>query len=183
MLFPITIYGNSVLRKVTKEVGPQDEGLQEFIDNMFQTLEKSEGIGLAAPQVNSTRRLFIVDGRPIADDKPELADFVRPFINPEIIEFGEEEIYAEEGCLSIPDIREEVRRPQWIKIRYLDRNFNEHVEEYNDVLARIIQHEFDHLNGILFTDRITPLRKRMLRKKLASIARGKFEVSYKTMVV
>lgn len=183
MLLPITIYGNSVLRKVTSEVTPDDEGLLQFIDNMFETLKKSDGIGLAAPQVNSMRRLFIVDGTPLSDEHPELAEFKQPFINPEITGFSEEEIFAEEGCLSIPGIREEVRRPENITIRYYDRNFKEHEETYSGIAARIIQHEFDHLNGVLFTDRLSPLTKRMLRKKLAAISKGKFEVSYKTVVV
>lgn len=183
MVFSITIYGNSVLRKVTTEVSPEDKGLDEFITNMFETMEKSDGIGLAAPQVNSTRRVFVVDGTPLADDHPELASFKQAFINPEIIKNGDEEVFAEEGCLSIPNIREEVKRPDYIKIRYKDQHFNEHTEEYTGIASRIIQHELDHLNGVLFTDLISPLRKRMLRKKLNAIAKGKFEVSYKTKVV
>lgn len=183
MVLPITIYGNSVLRKVTEEVSPNDSGLYEFIDSLYETMEKSDGIGLAAPQVNSIRRIFVADGSPLADEHPELADFRKVFINPEIVESGEELVFAEEGCLSIPNIREEVQRPDFIKIRYVDRDFNPHEETYTGIASRIIQHEFDHLNGVLFTDKISPLRKRMLRKKLTGIAKGKFEVTYKTKVV
>ena len=179
MILPVTIYGHPVLRKKTEPVTPGTEGLKEFIDNMFETMYQSDGVGLAAPQVNSRHRLFVVDGSPMGEDDESLKDFKRVFINPEIIERAEEENFAEEGCLSIPGIREEVKRPVSVRMRYQDENLDAHEETITGFAARIIQHEYDHLEGVLFTDKISPLRKRLLRKKLMAIAKGKFNVSYK----
>ena len=179
MTLPVIIYGNPVLRKVSRQIENNEKNLNAFIENMFDTMYNSEGIGLAAPQLDKSVQLFVVDGSPLEKDDPKLKDFKKVFINPKIEEYYGEEIFAEEGCLSIPSIREEVKRPEKITIQYYDQNFDFHRENYEGFIARVIQHEYDHLHGVLFTDKISPLRKRMLRKKLASIAKGKFEVKYK----
>ncbi len=182
MILPIYVYGSPVLRKVARPVEQNEEGLDEFIDNLWETMYHSDGIGLAAPQVGKSLRIFVIDGSPLEEDDPSLKDFKTTFINPEIIErFSDDKTY-EEGCLSIPNLREEIVRPEKVKIRYYDRRFNQHEEEHTGIAARIIQHEFDHLEGILFTDKLAPLKKRMLRNKLNAIAKGKFEVSYKVKV-
>jgi len=127
-------------------------------------------------------RIFVIDGTPLEEDDPSLKDFKVTFINPEILDrHGDDKTY-EEGCLSIPNLREEIVRPEKVRIRYYDRDFNQHEEEYSGIAARIIQHEYDHLQGVLFTDKVAPLKKRMLRNKLNAIAKGKFEVSYKVKV-
>lgn len=182
MILPIYVYGSPVLRKVARPVEQNEEGLDEFIDNLWETMYHSDGIGLAAPQVGKSLRIFVIDGSPLEEDDPSLKDFKSTFINPEIIERSGDDKTYEEGCLSIPKLREEIVRPEKVKIRYYDRRFNQHEEEHTGIAARIIQHEFDHLEGVLFTDKLAPLKKRMLRNKLNAIAKGKFEVSYKVKV-
>ncbi len=182
MTLPIYVYGSPVLRKVAREVESDESGLDDFIEDLWQTMHQSDGIGLAAPQVGKSMRIFVIDGTPLQEDDPSLKDFKRTFINPEMVERGGDDKTFEEGCLSIPNLREEIVRPEKIKIRYYDRNFNFNEEEHDGIAARIIQHEYDHLQGILFTDRVAPLKKRMLRTKLNAIAKGKFEVNYKVKV-
>jgi len=179
MTLPIYIYGSPVLRKEARTVEQNEEGLQEFIHNLWETMYHSDGIGLAAPQVGKSMRIFVIDGTPLAEDDPSLTDFKVTFINPEILERGGDDKTFEEGCLSIPNLREEIVRPEKVRIRYYDKEFNLHEEEYGGIAARIIQHEYDHLDGILFTDRVGPLKKRMLRNKLNAISKGKFDVTYK----
>lgn len=182
MILPIVPYGDLILKRKADEIDPSYEGLSELIENMFETMYGANGVGLAAPQVGKSIRLFIVDGAPFAEDEEDaedLKDFKRVFINPEIIEETGEKWGFIEGCLSIPNIREEVIREPEILIRYQDENFEEHEERFEGYRARIIQHEYDHIEGILFTDRISPLRRRMLRGKLNDITKGKADVDYR----
>lgn len=179
MILPIVAYGHPTLRKVASEIGPDYPGLDELIANMFETMYTSEGVGLAAPQVNHGIRLFVIDSAPYAEEHPELEGFKKVFINPKIVGFSGEDVAFNEGCLSIPQIREDVMRPPKIRIQYQDREFNSYDEEYDGIPARIIQHEYDHLEARLFVDRISPLRKILLKKKLADIMSGNIEVGYK----
>jgi peptide deformylase len=182
MILPIYVYGSPVLRKVAREVEKDEEGLDEFIQYLWETMKRSDGIGLAAPQVGRSIRIFVIDGTPLEEDDPSLKDFKKVFINPKITTYFEEEKTYEEGCLSIPNLRDEVVRPEKVTIKYYDQEFNEYEETYGGIAARIIQHEYDHLEGILFTDRIAPLKKRLLRSKLNAIAKGKFNVDYKVKI-
>jgi peptide deformylase len=179
MTLPIVAYGHPNLRKVSVEIDKDYPGLDELIENMFETMYTSEGVGLAAPQVNKQIRLFIVDASPYGDENPQLADFKKIFINPEIIDETGEEWGFNEGCLSIPEIREEVIRKPDVRIQYYDRDFNFHDENYSGIAARIIQHEYDHLDGVLFVDKINSLRKMLLRKKLNDIATGNIDPAYR----
>lgn len=179
MILPIVAYGHPTLRKIAKEIEPGHPGLDELIDNMFETMHQSEGVGLAAPQVNQSIRLFIVDASPYGEDKPELKEFRKIFINPSIVEESGEPWVFNEGCLSIPEIREDVSRPPKIRIRYYDRDFKFYDEVFEGIPARIILHEFDHLEAKLFVDRISPLRKILLKRKLNDISTGNIDVSYK----
>ncbi len=169
-----------MLRKVARDIDKNFENLEEFVEDMFETMNDSDGIGLASPQVGKDIRLFVVDASPLEEDEPELKDFRKVFINPQIVERTGEKSNFNEGCLSIPNIREEVIREPEIRIQYYDKNFEFHDEVYKGVASRIIQHEYDHLDGILFTDKVSPIKKRLMRGKLQAISRGKFEVSYKT---
>lgn len=179
MILPITVYGNPILRKRAQEISPDYPGLEELIENMFETMYKAEGVGLAAPQVNKSIRLIVIDATPFEEDEPELKDFKKAFINPEILEFDGEEEDFNEGCLSLPSIREDVSRPTKIKIKYFDEQFKEHIEEWEGVRARVMQHEFDHLEGKLFIDKISPIRRRMLTGKLNAISKGKTLPDYR----
>lgn len=179
MVLPVYVYGMPVLRKVAREIEEDEEGLQELIENMFETMYKSDGIGLAAPQVGVSKRIFIIDASPMEEDDPSLKDFKQVFINPEIIEEDGEEWEFNEGCLSIPKIREDVYRKSKIRIQYYDEKFNFHDKSLEGIKARIIQHEYDHLNGRLFVDRIPPLRKKLLNAKLNAISKGKVDIDYK----
>ncbi len=179
MILPIYTYGQSVLRKVAEPIEKDYPKLNELIDNMYETMKHAEGVGLAAPQVGLPIRLFVIDLEPLKGDNPELADFKLAMINPEILEESIEEVEFDEGCLSVPGISETVSRPEEIKIRYLDTDFNEHVEVFDGFKARVIQHEYDHLEGHLFTDRVKPLRRQLLKSKLTNIARGKTATKYK----
>ncbi|MFC2138899.1 peptide deformylase [Bacteroidota bacterium] len=182
MIYPVYVYGSLVLRKVAKNIDEDYNGLSDLIDNMFETMYDSDGVGLAAPQIGKSIRLFIIDASPLEEDEPSLKGFKKIFINPQITErTGENWVYTE-GCLSIPNIREEVERPDVIKIKYLDENFNSKEETYEGVKARIIQHEYDHLDGILFVDKLSPIRKKLLKGKLGAMSKGKFEASYKTKI-
>ena len=152
----------------------------ELLDNMFQTMYNSDGVGLAAPQVGLDIRLFVIDATPMKEDFPEIDVAKRVFINPEIIETSEETIAYEEGCLSVPGIHEKVTRPKSITINYFDENFVEHTDTFDGFFARIVQHEYDHLEGHVFTDRVSPIRRQMISGKLQNIQKGKVRCAYKT---
>jgi peptide deformylase len=182
MEYPVTVYGDALLRKKAKSIAKNHEGLNEIIENMWETMHRSDGVGLAAPQIGKSIRLFIVDARSGAEEEPELADFKKVFINPEIIETYGEEWIMNEGCLSLPEIREDVSRPDNVRIKYFDENFVEHEEVFKGYAGRIIQHEYDHLEGILFIDYLSPLRKKLLKSKLNNIAHGKIQPHYRIKV-
>ncbi len=179
MILPIVGYGNPILKKKAGEIDSTYPGLQEFIDNMWETMYNASGVGLAAPQVGKSIRLFIIDASPFEDEEEELKDFKKVFINPEILEESGEEWIFNEGCLSFPDLREDVLRKPKIKIRYEDENFETHEEEYEGIAARIIQHEYDHVEGVVLVDRISPLKRRLIRKKLQGIIKGNVNPAYK----
>jgi peptide deformylase len=185
MILPIYIYGHPVLRKEAKDIEPQNyPNLKELIENMFETMYAADGIGLAGPQVGLEDRIFVVDLSPLADEEhPEFKDFKKAFINAHIIERGGELDAVEEGCLSIPGIHEKVPREEEIRIRYLDENLQPHDETFSGFRARVIQHEYDHVDGILFVDKISPLRKRMVKSKLANMEKGKVSCDYKIRTV
>jgi peptide deformylase len=178
MILPIYLYGQPVLRKQAEEIEQTPE-LAQFIADMYETLTQAEGCGLAAPQVGKPWRLFIVDATELAEDYPECKDFKRTFINPELIAASEDTCVYSEGCLSLPGISENVVRPATVRLRYLDENFQEHEETFSGFCARVVQHEYDHLEGHVFTDRISPIRKTFARNKLAAIAKGKVGARYK----
>ncbi len=179
MVLPVIAYGHPTLRKVAVEIDKDYPRLQELIDDMLETMYASAGIGLAAPQVNQPIRLFIIDASPLAEEKPELADFKKIIINPVIVEETGEEWTYNEGCLSLPDLREDVTRKGVVRIQYYDEDFNFYDETYDGMPARIIQHEYDHLEGKLLVDRISPLKKMLLKRKLTDISKGNVDVSYK----
>lgn len=182
MTYPIVVYGHPILRKVAADIDRSYPDLNQLISDLFETMYKSEGVGLATPQIGKSIRIFVIDGKPAAEDEPLLADFKKAFINPRIVERSGDLVPMNEGCLSIPNIRDEVNRESHIRINYYDEDWNYHDEVYEGYAARIIQHEYDHLDGILFTDKVNPLRKRLLRSKLAAISKGKFEAKYKTIL-
>jgi peptide deformylase len=179
MIKPVYVYGSPVLRKVAVNISPDYPKLRELIEDMFETMHNSDGIGLAAPQVGLTIRLFVIDASPLADEHPEMQNFKRVFINAKIVERTGEIITYNEGCLSIPNIREDVDRPESVVIKYVDENFEPKEERFDGLAARIIQHEYDHLDGILFTDKVSALRRQLLKGKLTAIAKGKVSASYK----
>ena len=176
MIYPIVAYGDPVLRKVTEDVDPDEIDVKELSNDMFETMRNVNGVGLAAPQIGKSIRLFIVDASPMEDEN--YAEFSAVFVNPEILEEDGDDWDFEEGCLSIPGIREEVRRKEKVRIRYYDENWEEHEREFNGIAARIIQHEYDHLEGVLFTDYMTGFKKRILKGKLADISKGDIRVDY-----
>lgn len=182
MILPIHTYGDPVLREQTRKVEQDSAGLRELVDSMIETMRGAEGIGLAAPQVGRSERLFVVDLAPYADPEREEPLVLPPqpmvFINPVIEAESDEECEFEEGCLSIPDLHEIVVRPERIRVSYLDRNFEPHTLEADDMLARVIQHEYDHLDGVLFVDRISAFRRRLLQRRLREMARGEVQAEY-----
>lgn len=182
MILPVHTYGDPILREQTVVVEQDSPELQELIDSMIDTMHGAAGIGLAAPQVGRRERVFVVDVSPMIDEEyPETLEWPdQPmvFVNPVIEEESDEECDYEEGCLSIPDIREDVTRPEAILIRYQDRHLNPVVLEADDLLARVIQHEYDHLEGVLFIDRISPFRRRLLKRRLRDMAEGHVEADY-----
>jgi len=179
MLLPIVAYGHPNLRKISVEIENDYPGLEQLIADMFETMYVSSGVGLAAPQVNRQIRLFVIDAKPYNEEHPELDTFKGAFINPVIIEEEGEEWAFSEGCLSIPDIHENVLRKPKVRITYYDESFNFHDETYDGMVARVIQHEFDHLNGVMFVDKINPLRRLLLKRKLQDISKGDIDVAYK----
>ena len=179
MILPIIAYGDPVLKKTGKEIDRDYPGLEKLIADMHDTMYDANGVGLAAPQVNESIRLFIIDATPYADEDKELDGFKKVFINPIILHEEGREWDFNEGCLSIPGIREDIRRKPKVTIEYYDKDFNLKEEVYEGMAARIIQHEYDHIEGVLFTDRINPLRKSLLNGKLKNIAKGNVDVDYK----
>ena len=179
MILPIVAYGHPTLKKVAEEIEADYPGLDELISDMFETMYESSGVGLAAPQVNKSIRLFIVDATPYAEDYPEASGFKKVFINPYILEERGEEWSFNEGCLSVPTVREDIFRKPEILIEYHDRDFNLIEEKYDGVMARIIQHEYDHIEGSIFVDKANPLRKMLLKRKLNDISTGNIDVDYK----
>lgn len=179
MIYPIVIYGNPVLRKKAEPISADYPALNTLIDDMFKTLTKSGGVGLAAPQIGLSIQLFILDLSVMADDEPQYATFKKVFINPEIIEFSSETEIAEEGCLSVPGLSERVKRSLSVTIRYFDENWQEHTETYTGFPARAIQHEYDHLLGTVYVDKISPIRKQLIGSKLTALTKGKVSCHYK----
>ena len=180
MILPIYLYGQPVLKKVAEDITPDYPQLSELIDNMFETMHNAEGIGLAAPQIGLAIRLVVVDLDVLAEDYPEYKEFRKVYINAHIIEGSDETDSMEEGCLSLPGIHEKVTRPSRIHVKYRDENFVEHDEWVDGFLARVMQHEFDHLEGKVFSDRLSPLRRQMNKNKLLNLAKGKASCAYKT---
>jgi peptide deformylase len=190
MILPIVGYGDPVLRKKGEEISKDYPDLKKVIADMYETMYNAYGVGLAAPQVGLAIRLFIVDTEPFSDDEDlskeeqeKLSKFKRTFINPVIVNEEGEEWGFNEGCLSIPEVREDVYRKEKITIEYFDEDFNKHTEVHDGIIARVIQHEYDHIEGILFTDKISPLKKRLIQKKLQNIMEGKTRPDYKMKFV
>lgn len=185
MILPIRAYGDSVLRQKTTEIDKEYKNLSQLIENMFDTMADAYGVGLAAPQIGLSIRLFIVDLTPFSKDEEyeaissELKSFKKVFINAKIIEKKGEEWKFNEGCLSIPTVREDISRPETILIEYFDENWNRHKEEFSDIRARVIQHEYDHIEGILFTDYLSSFKKKLVQNKLKNISKGKVKADYK----
>ena len=184
MILPIYTYGQPVLRKVADDITAAYPDLKQLISDMWETLFQSEGIGLAAPQIGRDIRLVVIDLVPLSDDMPEYKDFRRVYVNPHILEYDESETSSsEEGCLSLPAIHEKVIRPTRIHVQWLDENFESHDEWVSGYLARVMQHEFDHLDGKMFIDRISGLRKQLIKGKLKALLQGRFRCGYKTKPV
>ncbi|WP_221394762.1 peptide deformylase [Dyadobacter sp. NIV53] len=188
MIYPIVAYGDPILRKPTRFIEKEELDLKKLSDDMFETMYSASGVGLAAPQIGMNIRMFVVDGTPFSekdeddeDAEPDLSlvDFKKVFINPKVLEEDGKTWAFEEGCLSIPGIRGDVYRPERVKISYLDTDWNEHIEEYNGMAARIIQHEYDHLLGKLFVDYLPTLKKQLIKKKLADITKGNVDSDYR----
>jgi len=182
MILPVYLLGNKVLREETKDVDANTTEVQLLIDKMIETMHGAAGIGLAAPQVGSSERIFVVDVSPMEEDFEEMGAIMPPqpmvFVNAEIVNESENEGEFEEGCLSIPDIHENVVRPSGIQITYLDRDFNEQDRTFSGILARVIQHEYDHVDGILFLDHLTAFKRRLLKRKLEDIRAGRIDTDY-----
>ncbi|MBB4119549.1 peptide deformylase [Mesonia hippocampi] len=186
MILPIVAYGDPVLKKKGEEIPENYPELPTLIENMFETMYGAYGVGLAAPQVGLAIRMFVIDPAPFAEDesiseeeKNTLLNLKKVFINPQITEETGEEWAFNEGCLSIPDVREDVKRKPTISITYQDENFNTHTEEYSGLAARVIQHEYDHIEGILFTDKLSPFKRRLVKRKLENISKGKIRTEYR----
>jgi peptide deformylase len=179
MIYPIVVYGSPILRQVAKEINADYPNLKSLVSDMFDTMYKSDGMGLAAPQIGKSVRIFVVDATSLAEEDPDLKDFKKAFFNPKLELLGEETMVMNEGCLSLPKLREDVNRHNKVRIKYYDENWNYFEEEYEGLKARVIQHEYDHLDGIMFIDRINPLRKKLLKGKLNDISKCKVDVPYK----
>jgi len=173
------IFGQPVLRKTTEEIETNYPNLQELIQNMYETMQNADGVGLAAPQVGLSIRLFVIDLDTLKEDFPEYEGFLHAFINPVILEKSEETEMIEEGCLSVPGIHESVRRPKSIHVKYIDENLQHHDEWIDGFAARVFQHEYDHLEGKLFVDHLSSLRKQLIKKKLVAMTKGQINCSYK----
>ena len=177
MIYPIVAYGHPVLKKSAQDIVKDEIDVRQLAEDMFETMHHASGIGLAAPQIGKSLRMFIADAAPLEDEK--IGDWKQVFINPEILEETGDDWAFEEGCLSIPNIREDVIRPEKLKIQYFDENWEEHTEEFDGMQARIIQHEYDHIEGILFTDHLSAFKKRLLKSKLTNISKGIVKVDYR----
>lgn len=183
MILPIFLYGQPVLRRVAKDITSDYPELPQLIENMFETMHQADGIGLAAPQIGLDIRVVVIDLDVLSEDIPELKGFKKAFINPHIVERDGEAVVRDEGCLSLPGIHEAVKRPSRVRLQYLDENFEPHDEVFEGYMARVIQHEFDHLDGKLFIDHISPIRKQLIKSKLNNIIAGKTNCSYKVKSV
>jgi peptide deformylase len=186
MILPVVAYGDPVLRKVAKEISKDYPKLNEVIDNMWETQYNASGVGIAAPQVGMSIRLFVIDASPFSEDEDLtqeeqdfLKDFKRVFINPNIIEETGEEWAFNEGCLSIPNVREDVFRQEQITVEYFDENWKKQKETLTGLAARVVQHEYDHIEGVLFTDKLSTLKKRLIKGKLSNITKGKVSADYR----
>ncbi len=180
MIYPIYIYGSSVLRSESADLEKDFPELEKLAADMFDTMYASDGVGLAAPQIGKSLRMFVADASPLADDDPKAAGFKRVFVNPEIYEESDTEVLMGEGCLSLPGIHEDVYRPEKIRVRYFDEHFVEHDEELDGWRARVVQHEYDHIEGMVFTDHLSSLRRTLLRSKLMAMSKGKYSADYRT---
>ncbi|MCD7973886.1 MAG: peptide deformylase [Candidatus Azobacteroides sp.] len=183
MILPVYLYGNPILRKVAEDITADYLELSKLVENMFETMYNAEGVGLAAPQIGLGIRVVVIDLDIISDDIPELKGFKKTFINPHILEKSGEEVSQEEGCLSLPGIHESVKRSSRIRLQYMDENFILHDEVFEGYKARVIQHEFDHLDGKMFIDHTSPIRKQLIKSKLNNIVSGKVNCSYRTKSV
>lgn len=186
MILPIVAYGDPVLKRVASEISPEYPNLEKLIADMWETMYNAEGVGLAAPQIGKSIRLFVIDGAPFSKDEEltpaeqiQLASFKKVFINAEILEETGDMWSFTEGCLSIPDIREDVQRHEELTIRYQNEKFEWHTENYTGLAARIVQHEYDHIEGILFTDKLSSLKKRLIKGKLDKISKGLTQADYR----
>ncbi len=186
MILPIVAYGDPILRKECEDISKDYPNLEALLENMYETMYAAKGVGLAAPQIGLPIRLFLVDATPFSDDEDlseaeqkQVSEFKKTFINATILEESGDEWAFNEGCLSIPDVREDVFRQSDIKIEYFDENFKKHTESYSGIIARIIQHEYDHIEGVLFTDKLSPLKKRLIKGKLTNISKGKTSIDYR----
>jgi len=186
MILPIVAYGDPVLRKKATDISQDYKNLDALIENMFETMYQARGVGLAAPQIGLPIRLFIIDCEPFSDDEElseaeqkSLAELKQTFINAKILEESGDEWAFNEGCLSIPDVREDVFRKEKITISFYDENFTQQTKTFDGLAARVIQHEYDHIEGILFTDKLSPLKRRLIKGKLTNISKGKIEVDYR----
>lgn len=183
MILPIYVYGHPVLRQEAEDIAADYPNLKELIADMFETMDRADGVGLAAPQIGLPIRVVVVDLDVLSDDMPEFKNFKRAYINPHIIETDGNIVAMDEGCLSLPGIHESVKRPDRIRVQYLDEEMNRHDEWVDGYLARVMQHEFDHLDGVMFIDHLSALRKQMIRGKLNSMVKGKVRCSYKVKTV
>lgn len=181
MILPVVAYGHPVLKKVAREIDPSFPKLKEFVADMFETMYLSDGVGLAAPQVNQSIRVFVVDCSAFSDKYPEAKEYKRVFINPEIYGYEGDEYSFNEGCLSFPGLREDIVRKPVIHIKYFDEDFQPHDERIDGINARVIQHEYDHIQGIVFVDRMSSLRRMIIKGKLNDISKGNVDVAYKMM--
>lgn len=181
MIYPIVVYGDPVLKKRGEDIEPGSLDVKQLSENMFETMYQASGVGLAAPQIGKSLRIFVIDSAPMDEDEGN-EGLKRVFINPEILELKGESWSFEEGCLSIPGIRADVARPPKVKIRYFDENWEEHTDTLEGIPARVVLHEYDHIEGILFTDHIKGLKKRLIKNKLQNISKGQFDASYKVKV-
>jgi peptide deformylase len=186
MILPIVAYGDAVLKKKAKGIDKDYPKLNALLENMYETMYGAFGVGLAAPQIGLPIRIFLVDTEPFSEDeelsqeeREQMKNFKKTFINAQILEEEGDEWAFNEGCLSIPDVREDVFRQPKIKIQYQDENFETHVEEYDGLIARVIQHEYDHIEGILFTDKLSSFKKRLIKGKLTNISKGKIKIDYR----
>lgn len=181
MNLPVYLYGHPVLRQMGEDITAEYPDLQTLISNMWDTMYHSEGIGLAAPQIGLPIRLFVIDADPMAEDFPECKGFKRVFINAHITSYSEDKVTEGEGCLSIPGIHESVQRPNKITVEYMDENFTPHTETFEGFAARVVQHEYDHIDGVLFIDHISAIRKQLIKGKLLNITKGKVRTHYRVV--